>query len=172
MTAQTAEQQYMAAAVAAGCVIGNRRLGMCTGRVEFHHIAQGSGERSDFCGAGLCTEHHTGTTGWHGMGARAFLRLYRPPGDCEYGLMVWSAQDMAWLKRYHAVMPFRYDPDRDVFDIYGVTYSGILFRSFAIAQPGNWIRIHERKDGLVTLYQPSEAEMKALDAITAQGGPR
>ena len=96
----TAEQEYMGAAVSAGCVIGNRRLGMCRGRVEFHHIASGSSLRSDFCGAGLCTEHHTGATGFHGMGLRAFNALYRLPGECEFGLVVWSIEDLARRKRY------------------------------------------------------------------------
>ena len=56
---------------------------------QVHHVAEGSGLRSDFSVAGLCLEHHTGKSGLHGMGTKAFIRLYRPPGDSEYGLLVW-----------------------------------------------------------------------------------
>ena len=41
-----------------------------------HHVAEGSGERSDFMTAGLCHEHHQGATGLHGMGVRAFCKLW------------------------------------------------------------------------------------------------
>lgn len=82
----------------AGCVIGNRGLGECAGKLDVHHVAEGSGERSDFATVGLCTEHHTGGSGLHGMGTKAFIRLYRPPGESEYGLLVWAAEDIARLR--------------------------------------------------------------------------
>lgn len=50
--------------------------------------------RSDFGVAPLCYEHHRGATGIHGMGTRAFVRLHRPPGECEYGLLIWTAQEL------------------------------------------------------------------------------
>jgi hypothetical protein len=28
------------------------------------------------------------------MGAKAFCRLYRLPGESEYGLLVWTAEDI------------------------------------------------------------------------------
>ena len=31
------------------------------------------------------------------MGTKAFLRLYRPLGETEWGLLVWSNEDMAKL---------------------------------------------------------------------------
>lgn len=29
------------------------------------------------------------------MGTKNFLRLYRPPGDSEFGLLIWMVEDMA-----------------------------------------------------------------------------
>jgi hypothetical protein len=91
-------QRHMDKVARAGCVIGNRRLGQCNGRVHCHHVASGSGVRSDFATVGLCEEHHQGPAGIHGMGTKAFIRLYRPPGDSEYGLLVWVNEDLARAK--------------------------------------------------------------------------
>ena len=33
--------------------------------------------------------------GIHGQGLRGFLRQHRPPGESEYGLIVWAAELMA-----------------------------------------------------------------------------
>jgi hypothetical protein len=39
---------------------------------------QGAGQRaSDFLTVPLCREHHTGATGIHGLGVRAFTRRYK-----------------------------------------------------------------------------------------------
>ena len=71
------------------CVVC-RKLGLESGPVEVHHVAEGSGLRSDFSAVPLCMEHHRGKSGLHGMGTKAFIRLYQPPGDSEYGLLVWT----------------------------------------------------------------------------------
>ena len=63
-------------------------------QVELHHVAEGSGLRSDWALVPLCQEHHRGSSGLHGMGTKAFIRLYRPPGDSEYGLLVWLLEDL------------------------------------------------------------------------------
>ena len=63
-----------------------------------HHIAKGTGIRSDFATVGLCEEHHQGKGGLHGMGVKAFCRLYRPLGECEWGLLAWANEDIAKLK--------------------------------------------------------------------------
>lgn len=67
----------------------------CEGRIELHHVAEGSGLRNDWALVPLCTEHHRGKTGLHGMGTKAFCAKYRPPGDCEYGLLVWLIEALA-----------------------------------------------------------------------------
>jgi hypothetical protein len=72
-------------------------LGQESGQVEIHHVAENSGLRSDYAVVPLCAEHHRGQSGLHGMGPKAFIRLYRPPGDSEYGLMVWTAEQLEKL---------------------------------------------------------------------------
>lgn len=89
-----ASARHMSKVAEVGCVIC-RRFQREPGRVEVHHVAEGSGVRSDFAVVGLCEEHHRGATGLHGMGPKAFLRFYRPPGESEYGLLVWVNQDLA-----------------------------------------------------------------------------
>lgn len=81
----------------AGCVVGNR-VGGCEGRITLHHVAEGSGLRSDFAVVGLCEGHHQGPAGIHGLGTKTFIRIYRPPGESEYGLLVWQAEDLARLR--------------------------------------------------------------------------
>jgi hypothetical protein len=79
------------------CVVGKRHGG-CAGGINLHHVAEGSGLRSDWALVPLCEGHHTGGAGLHGMGSKSFLRLYRPPGDSEYGLLVWLLEDIAQRK--------------------------------------------------------------------------
>jgi hypothetical protein len=90
-----ASARHMNAVAEAGCAIGNRGLSQCEGCIELHHVAEGSGHRSDFAVAALCSEHHRGQSGLHGMGTKAFIRLYRLPGESEYGLLVWTNEDLA-----------------------------------------------------------------------------
>jgi hypothetical protein len=76
------------------CVVG-RRHGGCEGRLNLHHVAEGSGLRHDYGLVPLCHEHHQGQAGLHGMGTKNFIRLYRPPGESEYGLLCWLLEDLA-----------------------------------------------------------------------------
>lgn len=71
-----AGKRHMGIVASLGCVICRRDLGVRT-PPEVHHVAEGSGVRSDFMTAGLCTEHHRGKSGLHGLGLKAFLMLYR-----------------------------------------------------------------------------------------------
>jgi hypothetical protein len=77
-----------------GCVVG-RRHGGCEGGVQLHHVAEGSGIRNDWALVPLCHEHHQGQSGLHGMGSKNFIRLYRPPGETEWGLLAWLNEDLA-----------------------------------------------------------------------------
>jgi len=88
------EAFYMGLVAKLGCVVC-RRFEPTGLPVEVHHVARGSGVRSDFAVAPLCVEHHRGQAGFHGMGERAFCRLYRPPGEAETGLLIWNAEDLA-----------------------------------------------------------------------------
>lgn len=85
-----------------GCLLGRRGYSGCGGGLELHHVAEGSGLRDDWALVPLCEEHHRGGAGLHGMGGKAFIRLYRPPGDSEYGLLVWLLEDMAKVPRMAA----------------------------------------------------------------------
>lgn len=77
-----------------GCIICSR-IGWGKSDGEIHHIALGSGKRSDFAVACLCTEHHRGASGLHGRGVKAFCIAYRVPGESEYGLLIWVNEDLA-----------------------------------------------------------------------------
>lgn len=94
----TPAQRHMALVASAGCVIGNRSLAQCAGHVEVHHVAEGSSLRSDFAVVGLCSEHHRGGSGFHGLRAERFCKLYRVPWEKEEGLLVWQNEDIARLK--------------------------------------------------------------------------
>ena len=97
-----ASVSHICRVAAAGCVIGNRSLDECEGRIEVHHVAEGSGLRSDFSVVGLCTKHHDSArsgTGFHGMGTERFCKLFRVPGETEYGLLVMANEDMAKQRR-------------------------------------------------------------------------
>ena len=80
-------RSWMDRVASLGCVIC-RELGNGMVQAEVHHVAEGSGLRSNFAVAGLCVEHHRGGSGLHGMGTKAFCSLYRLPGEAEWGLLV------------------------------------------------------------------------------------
>lgn len=68
------------------------------GRVQHHHVAEGSGRRSHFACVRLCSCHHDEErrgTGFHGMGTERFCKIFRVPGESEYGLLVWQMEDIA-----------------------------------------------------------------------------
>lgn len=48
---------------------------------QVHHIAEGSGKRSDYLVAGLCHDHHEGEEGIHGLGVKRFLMLFDLPSE-------------------------------------------------------------------------------------------
>ena len=78
-------QRHRDRVAAVGCVIC-RKLGYGIVPCELHHVAEGSGIRSEYAIAGLCQEHHTGSTGFHSRG-KIFLKQYRVFGESELGLL-------------------------------------------------------------------------------------
>lgn len=94
-----AESRYMGLVARLPCVVCVR-LGQPSGPVQVHHVAEGSGLRSNYAVAPLCIEHHdadrTGS-GLHGMGVGRFCKLFRVPGETEYGLLVWTAEQLEKL---------------------------------------------------------------------------
>lgn len=79
-----------------GCVVC-RREGRGFVPAALHHIAEGSGLRSDWAQVPLCQTHHQGAQGLHnsGLGLKRFLSIYRPPGESEWGLLAWAMEDLA-----------------------------------------------------------------------------
>lgn len=80
----TPEQKYMGIVASLGCVI-HREFFNVKIDCEVHHIAEGSGKRSDFMVAGLCKECHTDGFSFHRNG-KTFLDTYKLP--TEYHLML------------------------------------------------------------------------------------
>lgn len=63
----------------AGCVLC-RHMGFGKVPCQLHHIREGQGgaqRAEDSLVVGLCPEHHTGPTGFHGLGKRGFYTRYR-----------------------------------------------------------------------------------------------
>jgi hypothetical protein len=96
-TMTRAEEKHMERVASAGCVVC-RRLGHGYSPAQVHHVAEGSGLRSNYAVAGLCETHHdphrTGS-GFHGMGTKRFCSMFRVPGETEWGLLAWVNEDMA-----------------------------------------------------------------------------
>ena len=102
--AMTPQQRHKMLVVQAGCALGNRGLHRCESkpgealRTCIHHVATGSGKRHPYAIVGLCWGGHQGPGGIHGLGVRAFLRLYRPPGETEWGMLAWVNEDIAKVR--------------------------------------------------------------------------
>lgn len=77
-------KQHMGVVARTGCVICLEYFNVHT-PCQVHHVGEGSEPRNDHMTAGLCMEHHTGSTGIHGMGVKAFCRLWRL--SSEYSLL-------------------------------------------------------------------------------------
>lgn len=74
---------------------------------QAHHVAEGSGPRNPFALSNLCEPHHdpnrTGS-GFHGMGTERFCKIFKVPGETEYGLLIWTAEDLARYMRTSRVV--------------------------------------------------------------------
>lgn len=88
----TKAQKHMGRVAALGCCVCKRVFERYE-PAQVHHVALGSGKRSDFAVAPLCVEHHSGASGFHKRG-KAFLAQFRVPGESEYGLLVWTMEDL------------------------------------------------------------------------------
>lgn len=88
------EQQWKTHLATLPCLVG-RRHGGCQGRINLHHVAEGSSVRSVWALVPLCEEHHTGGSGLHTMGTKKFVARYRPYNDQELGLLAWLIEDLA-----------------------------------------------------------------------------
>ena len=87
------ERDHMERVASLGCCVC-RRLGHGYAPAQVHHVAEGSGLRSNWSVVPLCPEHHTGASGFHKRG-KGFLSQFRVPGESEYGLLIWTIEDLA-----------------------------------------------------------------------------
>lgn len=72
-------RDYLDRVAGLGCVLCHH-LGRGYVPAEIHHPKEwtGAGQRaSDFLGVPLCTEHHRGASGVHGLGKRGFYARYK-----------------------------------------------------------------------------------------------
>lgn len=61
-----------------GCMVCRRIYGINHGEVELHHLRKGMGwGKGDYTTLiPLCTEHHRGNSGVHGLGTKGFPKRY------------------------------------------------------------------------------------------------
>lgn len=59
-----------------------------------------------------------------------------------------------------SALQFEYDIVDDVLTIEGVRYSGELFRGLGALDVGGLFQIQDRKDGVLTLYEIDNAELR------------
>lgn len=74
-----AGKRHMGRVASVGCIVC-RHLGYGATPAQVHHIReeQGASQRAHDClTIPLCQEHHTGQTGIHGLGRKAFERTYK-----------------------------------------------------------------------------------------------
>ena len=82
---------HMERVASLGCVVCRRLLGRPYTPAECHHISD-TADRSDWLTIPLCSEHHRGATGFHGLGMRAFNNTYK---TSELKLLGMTIQDLA-----------------------------------------------------------------------------
>jgi hypothetical protein len=74
-----AERAHLEKVAALGCILC-RVLDLGETPAQNHHLREGQGmsqRASHLLAIPLCREHHTGRSGLHGLGRRAFYRRYK-----------------------------------------------------------------------------------------------
>lgn len=74
------EERHMGRVAALGCILCRVHFNVYGTPAEVHHVRLGQGgaqRASDYLGVPLCTEHHRGNSGLHGLGTRGFYTRYR-----------------------------------------------------------------------------------------------
>lgn len=72
-------RKHMARVASIGCILCKSQ-GINDSPAEVHHIREEQGvamRASDWLTVPLCPEHHRGGSGLHGMGRKAFERVYK-----------------------------------------------------------------------------------------------
>ena len=86
----TKAQRHIGRVKDLGCVIC-RNLDLGATPADAHHIYD-TADRDDFLVVPLCPYHHRGAGGFHGMGERAFNRVYR---TSETKLLAQTLRDLS-----------------------------------------------------------------------------
>ena len=82
------EKQYKQKLVTLGCAVCRRLYGITDSPVQLHHFRSGGWGKGDYTTLiPLCPEHHTGKTGIHGMGTKAFDKFYDNHGFTQETLL-------------------------------------------------------------------------------------
>ena len=68
-----------------------------------------------------------------------------------------------------APLQVEYDQRDDVLTVDGVRYSGHIFRTLALCEPGTWLRFEDRRDGVVSVFTLGPELERAFDAMTGKG---
>jgi hypothetical protein len=74
-----ASKRHLSRLAALGCILCDH-LGTPGTPAEIHHLREGQGAAqrgSDFTAIPLCSEHHRGASGLHGLGVNGFRTRYR-----------------------------------------------------------------------------------------------
>ena len=87
----TASSRHMERVASLGCVVCRRILGRPYVPANAHHCFD-SADRSDWLTIPLCPDHHQGANGFHGMGERAFNRMFK---TSERVLLGMTIEDLA-----------------------------------------------------------------------------
>jgi len=69
------QRKYFSSLADLGCILC-RHLGYGQSPAEIHHIRRFGGKRDNCKVIPLCTEHHRGNTGVHGLGHKGFDKHY------------------------------------------------------------------------------------------------
>jgi hypothetical protein len=86
-----AEKDHKNALFELGCVLC-LQLGYGRTPPQLHHLRTGGWGKGDYKTLiPLCPEHHTGNTGIHGMGTKAFERHYR---TTQQELLQWALEQL------------------------------------------------------------------------------
>ncbi len=63
-----------------------------------------------------------------------------------------------------------YSAHTDMVVINGVRYSGQLFREFALAREGQWLRMEGNRGGTLTVFSVTETLEKTFDLLCGKAG--
>lgn len=73
------------------------------------------------------------------------------------------------MDHFDATLRIEYDQPNDILTVNGISYSGHLFRSLALCEPGTWLRFESRSNGAICVYAPGADMERTFDVMTGKG---